>query len=125
MSETDSQRSVDNKGAAAVHHKNHNNNKHNNHNKTHNHKAAAYKHHDNNGNNQNGGRKRRRTRRRKQRGGRRNAGVIRTALAAALVPFGLFAAQKKVQKSLPTVSVGKTKKRKTKLSRKTARRSKK
>ena len=60
---------------------------------------------------------RRRTQRRhtkKQYGGRRNAVVIGKAIASALVPFGLFAAQKKVQNNL---SVKKTQKRKSKGSR--------
>jgi len=130
MSATDSPHSEGNKSAAGVHH--HNKNSNDNHNNT----KAAYKHHNNNNNNntQDGGRRKRRTHRRRthrrysrrhQRGGRRNAGLIGSAIAAALVPFGLFAAQKRVQKSLPTVSVGKTQKRKSKRSRKTARRSKK
>ncbi len=130
MSYTDSQHSVNNPGDVAVHHNNNNNNNNSKH-----HTKAAYKHHNNDHNNtQAGGRRKRRTHRRRthrrysrrhQRGGRRNAGLIGSAIAAALVPFGLFAAQKRVQKNLPIVSVGKTQKRKNKRSRKTARRSKK
>jgi hypothetical protein len=59
-------------------------------------------------------------------GGRRSAGIIGSAIAAALVPFGLFAAQKEVQKKLPTTPYkSKTKKYKNKKSRHNKRRSRK
>jgi hypothetical protein len=44
-------------------------------------------------------------------GGRNSIGVIGSAIAAALVPFGLFATQKKVQSSLPSSSYKKKSKR--------------
>ena len=44
-------------------------------------------------------------------GGRSSSGVIGSAIAAALVPFGLFATQKKVQSNLPSSSYKKKSKR--------------
>jgi len=44
-------------------------------------------------------------------GGRNSIGVIGSAIAAALVPFGLFATQKKVQSNLPSSSYKKKSKR--------------
>ena len=44
-------------------------------------------------------------------GGRSSTGVIGSAIAAALVPFGLFATQKNVQSSLPSSSYKKKSKR--------------
>ena len=44
-------------------------------------------------------------------GGRNSIGVIGSAIAAALVPFGLFATQKNVQSKLPSSSYKKKSKR--------------
>jgi hypothetical protein len=44
-------------------------------------------------------------------GGRSSTGVIGSAIAAALVPFGLFATQKNVQSKLPSSSYKKKSKR--------------
>jgi len=44
-------------------------------------------------------------------GGRHSSGVIGAAISAALVPFGLFATQKKVQSKLPSTSYKKKSKR--------------
>ena len=53
-------------------------------------------------------------------GGRRSVGIIGSAITAALVPFGLFAAQKEVQKNTTTSTMykKKTKKRKNTSSKK-------
>ena len=67
-----------------------------------------------------GSRKRKRTCKMVKTGGRRSVGIIGSAITAALVPFGLFAAQKEVQKNTTTSSMykKKTKKRKNNRSKK-------
>lgn len=67
----------------------------------------------------------RRSHKKVKRGGRASAGIIGAALSAALVPFGLMAAQKKIQQKLPVVKPNKTMKRKTKRSRRKSKSSKK
>lgn len=53
-----------------------------------------------------------------KKGGRSSAGIIGAALSAALVPFGLMAAQKEVQKKLPVSKVNKKKTMKKKTMKK-------
>ncbi len=71
--------------------------------------------------------KRKRTCKTVKTGGRRSVGIIGSAITAALVPFGLFAAQKEVQQNTTTSSVykKKTMKRKNRRSRRKNNRSKK